>query len=136
MYWKKYMDTCVSFKSHLFEPFLSEEGQVNPHVYGAELAWWLSRELASEGIETTYPNSEDWGWFIEFLIDDNEYWLCCGNVDDSKSNWRVYLDCKPKSMFNRNKAPVEKAMPLLLALKTVLSRNVEISNIVWSSEIA
>lgn len=45
MYWKKYIDKCVSFESHLFEPFLSEEGQVNPRVYGAELAWWLSREL-------------------------------------------------------------------------------------------
>ena len=130
------MDTCVSFETHLFEPFLSEERQVNPCVYGAELAWWLSRELALEGIETTYPNNEDWGWFIEFFIDDNEYWLCCGNVDDSKSKWRVYLDCKAKSMFGRNKAPVEKAVPLLVALKTVVNRHAEISNIVWSNEIA
>ena len=47
------MDTCVDFESRLFAPFLSEEGQVNPQVYGAELAWWLSRELAQEGVETS-----------------------------------------------------------------------------------
>lgn len=130
------MDTCVDFESQIFRPFLSEEGQVNPFVYGAELAWWLSRELASEGVETTYPNNEDWGWFIEYFVDDNEYWLCCGNIDDSKNKWRVYLDCKAKSMFGRNKAPVKNAMPLLAALKKILDRCEDISNIVWSKEVA
>lgn len=129
------MDICVDFESPLFEPYLSEESQVNPCVYGAELAWWLSRELASEGIETTYPNSEDWGWFIEYSADESKYWLCCGNVDDSRSKWRVYLDCKAKSLFGRNNAPIEHAKPLLAALKTVLCRCEEISNIVWSKEI-
>jgi hypothetical protein len=54
---KKNMDTCVEFKSDLFKPFLSEAAQVNPDYYGAELAWWLSRELAIKGVETTYPKS-------------------------------------------------------------------------------
>ncbi len=129
------MDTCVDFESKLFSPFLSEDCQVNPHVYGAELAWWLSRELASEGVETTYPYNEDWGWFIEFFIDDNEYWLCCGNADDSNHKWRVYLDCKAKSMFGRNKAPIARAMPLLEALKMILERCEDITNIVWSNAI-
>lgn len=129
------MDKCVTFESHLFEPFLSEEKQVNPCVYGAELAWWLSKELASEGVETTYPNYEDWGWFIEFVVADNEYWLCCGNLDGSKTKWRVYLECKAKSMFGRNKAPLAKAAPVLLALKTVLNRNAEIFNIEWGVDI-
>lgn len=130
------MDTCVYFESNIFEPFLSEEAQVNPSVYGAELAWWLSRELASEGIETAYPNNEDWGWFIEYIVDDDEYWLCCGNVDDSKRKWRIYLECKAKGMFGRNKAPIEKAMPLLTELKKVLGRSKDVSNIVWSDKIA
>lgn len=129
------MDKCVTFESHLFEPFLSEDKQVNPCVYGAELAWWLSKELASEGVETTYPNYEDWGWFIEFVVADNEYWLCCGNLDRSKTKWRVYLECKAKSMFGRNKAPLVKAASILLALKTVLNRNAEIFNIEWGLDI-
>ena len=93
------MDTCVEFESRLFTPFHSEEGQVNPQVYGAELAWWLSRELAQEGVEASYPNSEDWGWFIEYIVDDHEYWLCCSNQDGFQNQWRVFLDCKAKGLF-------------------------------------
>ncbi len=126
------MDTCVDFKSELFKPFLSEEAQVNPNVYGAELAWWLARELALHGVETTYPEFEDWGWFIEYFVEDNEYWLCCGNIDDTDNKWRVYLDCKAKGIFGRNKAPVSIAKPLLQALATVLNNTDKIADIVWS----
>jgi hypothetical protein len=126
------MDTCVEFKSSLFKPFLSDDAQVIPMVYGADLAWWLSRVLAKRGVESTYPDYEDWGWFIEYIVDENEYWLCCGNIGDSDNEWRVYLDCKAKSLFGRNKAPVELAKPLITALHTVLSETEEISNITWS----
>jgi len=67
------MSTCVEFYSELFKPFLSEERQLAQHVYSSELAWWLSREMAPEGIEVTYPNNEDWGWLIEYFLEDNEY---------------------------------------------------------------
>lgn len=130
------MDICVDFKSDLFKPFLSEEAQVNPECYGAELAWWLSRELAAKGVETSYPNYEDWGWFVEYIVDDNEYWLCCGNVEGENNRWRVYLDCKAKSLFGRNNAPVEMAAPLLEALSTVLSESPEIQDIQWHPENA
>ncbi len=109
---------------------------MNPQVYGAELAWWLSRELAQEGVETSYPNSEDWGWFIEYIVDDHEYWLCCSNQDGFQNQWRVFLDCKAKGLFGRNKAPVASAMPLLNALNKVLEQCDGISNIVWSKEVA
>ncbi|MCV6624910.1 MAG: hypothetical protein OIF38_02370 [Cellvibrionaceae bacterium] len=126
------MDTCVDFESELFKPFLSEEAQVNPNVYGAELAWWFARELAKLGIETTYPKYEDWGWFIEYFVDDNEYWLCCGNVEDTKNKWRIYLVCKAKGMFGRNKAPVDMAKPLLKAVAKVLGDTEKVTNIGWS----
>lgn len=130
------MNTCVDFRSDLFKPFLSEEAQVNPQCYGAELAWWLSRELAKRGIETSYPNYEDWGWFVEYIVDDNEYWLCCGNVEGENNRWRVYLDRKAKSLFGRNKAPVEVAVPLLEALSEVLSESSAIKDIQWCPENA
>lgn len=37
------MKTSVAFDSDLFQPFLPESAQVNPKVYGAELAFWLSK---------------------------------------------------------------------------------------------
>ncbi|WP_413701987.1 hypothetical protein ACLKMH_10950 [Psychromonas sp. KJ10-10] len=57
------MKNTVTFKSDLFKPFLPEDSQVNPEVYGAELAYWLSKKLAEKNIITSYPESEDWGGF-------------------------------------------------------------------------
>jgi hypothetical protein len=53
------METSVDFESQMFRPYLSEEAQVNPGVFGAELAFWLSRQLAQRGVTTSYPRHED-----------------------------------------------------------------------------
>ena len=81
------METSVDFKSDLFTPFLPDESQVNPCVFGAELAYWLSQKLATIGVITSYPEYEDWGWFIEFIVEDNEYILCCSNTDENGKEW-------------------------------------------------
>ena len=52
----------AEFRSTKFAPVLPDDSQVNPQVYGAELAFWLCTELAKRGIVTSYPNFEDWGW--------------------------------------------------------------------------
>jgi hypothetical protein len=128
------METGVDFTSEKFKPFLPEDSQVNPHVYGAELAYWLSEKLAEKKVITTYPNNEDWGWFIEFFVDDNEYWLCCSNSDEQGKEWRCFLRPHAKSMFGRNKAHISHAEPLLLALRELLEETPEISNIKWSND--
>lgn len=130
------MDTCVEFTSDIFRPVLSEVSQVNPQVYGAELAWWLCQELARIGIETTYPNCEDRGWFVEYFIDDNEFWLCCANDPDMTDRWRIYLSPRAKSMFGRNKAPVQAASALLQGVAALLESNDSISDIAWSAKHA
>jgi hypothetical protein len=118
----------------LFKPFLPEEAQVNPQCYGAELAWWLSRALADKGVSTSYPNFEDWGWFIEYIIDGSEYWLCCGNLSGTENEWSIFLEPKSKGLFGRHKAPIEKAAKLLATLNDVLTQSSGISNINWSNE--
>ena len=55
----------VDFHSDAFAPVLPEDSQVNPEVYGAELAFWLCTELAKRGVVTSYPEYEDWGWYID-----------------------------------------------------------------------
>jgi hypothetical protein len=128
------MNTTVEFSSDLFKPFLPEISQVNPQTYGAELAFWLSKELAATGIITSYPNYEDWGWFIEYITEsEDEYWLCCSNKEGSDTEWLVYLDPKAKSLFGRNKAKPENAILLLDSLSNLLEKNQNISNIKWSS---
>ena len=125
------METEVEFTSTAFEPILPEELQVNPECYGAELAWWLCQKLVAEDVLVAYPNFEDWGWFVEHIVDDNEYWLCCGNVDGTKNRWLIYLKAHAKSMFGRNRAPVEAAVPLLSALRKILDQSEEVSDVEW-----
>lgn len=50
----------AEFRSAAFAPVLPEENQVNPSVYGAELAFWLCTELAKRNVATSYPEYEDW----------------------------------------------------------------------------
>jgi hypothetical protein len=129
------METSVEFDSALFEPFLPEDSQVNPEVYGAELAFWLSRKLAERGVVTSYPEYEDWGWYLEYATDEeDEYSLCCGNCEGSKSKWRCFLDSKSKGLFRRSKSDPGNASALLEALRAVLSTEPSISNIAWSTE--
>jgi hypothetical protein len=126
------METSVDFESNLFNPFLPEEDQVNPGVFGAELAWWLARQLAQRGVATSYPQNEDWGWFIEYLTGDgHEFWLCCANLDGAADRWRCYLEPKPKGLFGRGKAPLDAALPLMRALREVLEAEAGIRNLAW-----
>lgn len=130
------MNTAVEFRSEAFHPFLPEDSQVNPGVYGAELAFWLAEKLAAHGIVTSYPNYEDWGWFIEYVTaEEDEFWLCCGNVGGERKNWLCYIDPKAKGMFGRRKASIESASPLLEALRVVLEEAPEVSNIAWRESV-
>ena len=128
------METSVDFESRMFRPYLPEEAQVNPGVFGAELAFWLSRQLAQRGVTTSYPDREDWGWFIEYSTGDgNEYWLCCANRDGAQDKWRCCLEPREKGLFGRNKAPAEGARPLMLALRDVLTEESGISHVFWDT---
>jgi len=126
------MDTLVNFKSEMFKPFLPDDSQVNPGVFGAELAFWISKKLAQKGIITSYPEYEDWGWYVEYCLDDNEYRLCCGNVESSQTEWQCFLEPYTKGFFVRNKAPIELARVLLNAVREVLEETDGIDDIKWS----
>ncbi len=129
------METSVEFDSEMFRPYLPDEAQVNPGVYGAELTFWLSRQLASRGVITSYPNYEDWGWFIEYDTEDgNEYWLRCANRGRDQDKWQCYLDPKARNIFGRNKAPVAGAHLLMRALRDLLAEEPGIRSVTWSEQ--
>ena len=132
---KRNMDRTVDFDSILFHPFLSDEAQVNPRIYGAELAFWLSRKLAGRGIETSYPRSEDWGWYLEYSRQDGKaYLLRCANFDGNDSQWRCIVEPRGQGMLGLKKAPLDDAAPLLQALRSILSSEGDIHNVTWSDE--
>lgn len=89
----------VELHTDAFRPYLPEEAQVNPGVYGFELASWLSRELARAGVATSYPTSEDWGWLIEHKTDGSACMIGCASVADSGEGylgrpiqWRIFIE--------------------------------------------
>ena len=110
------------FQSPLFAPYLPDDAQVNPNVLGFELAHWLSRELAAAGTMTSYPNYEDWGWYLDFADGDVEYMICCsGSAEDGGAfEWRVYVET-PKKMF-RKTAPGPAAPAVLDRIRGMLTR--------------
>jgi hypothetical protein len=82
----------VEFRSSRLSPVLPDDAQVNPGRYGAELAFWLCVELAKRGVVTSYPESEDWGWFIEYITESgSEFAIHCGNIDGTSDQWLLSL---------------------------------------------
>lgn len=129
------MQNAVTFSSIRFRPVLPEESQVNPGRYGAELAFWLCTRLAEAGVVTSYPNYEDWGWFIEYITpEDDAFWLCCGNVEGENDRWHCFLQPKSKGMLRRKIPPVETARPLLNALACILQKEDTVHDITWSAD--
>jgi hypothetical protein len=124
----------AEFRSSRFAPVLPEDSQVNPEVYGAELAFWLSSELAKRGVVTSYPNSEDWGWYIEYYTaGGSEFAVHCGNVGGAKDHWLLSLRRYGRKMFGRDKPPYEEAAPLIAGIRGLLSGD-GFSDVKWLHE--
>jgi hypothetical protein len=120
------------FKSDHFVPVLPEDSQVNPGVYGAELAFWLSAELARASVVTSYPNAEDWGWFIEFLPESgSEFAVHCGNEEGARDRWLLSLRRHARKMFGRDKPPFEEASKLIAAIRALLTASPYVQEMEW-----
>jgi hypothetical protein len=93
----------IEFTTDKFLPTLPEECQTNPGAYGFELALWLAHQLLRNGIVTSYPQSEDWGWFIEFTDEaETEIQIGCSSMashgdgyQGKPIEWSVFI--KPHS---------------------------------------
>ena len=89
----------IEFESDKFLPFLPEESQGNPGVYGFELSTWLSRSLAQRGVVATYPLGEDWGWLLEYFPGELEMAIGCSSVCGEGEGyvgkpitWSIFVD--------------------------------------------
>jgi hypothetical protein len=79
----------IEFTSAEFLPVLPEECQGNPGVYGFELASWLAKMLAGQGIVTSYPLGEDWGWMIEYSNPaEVEFTIGCSSMAEEGEGYR------------------------------------------------
>jgi hypothetical protein len=125
----------VEFRSELFMPVLPDECQVNPGVYGAELAFWLAGQLARQGVITSYPECEDWGWFIEFNPESGaEFAVHCGNLEGTADQWLISLRRYGRRIFGRDKPSFEDAQPLVEAIRMVIAAVVPAAQLNWLYE--
>ncbi|MCP5419027.1 MAG: hypothetical protein H6970_00860 [Gammaproteobacteria bacterium] len=122
----------AEFHSEKFAPVLPEESQVNPAVYGAELAFWIAQELARRGLAPSYPESEDWGWCVEWSTPEGaEFALHCCNTEGRKDHWCIALRRFGRKWFGRDKPPYTDAVELLDALKASLDAEPSITELKW-----
>ena len=89
----------IEFQSDRFLPFLAEDAQANPGVYGFELATWLAQTLGSRGLATSYPLGEDWGWLLEYFENELEVIIGCSSICSEgdgyrgrEITWSIFLD--------------------------------------------
>ena len=122
----------VEFRSPEFAPLLPDESQVNPGVYGAELAYWLSGALARAGTTTSYPESEDWGWYVEYSTESGaEFAVHCGNIDGTDDRWLLSLRRFGRKLFGRDKPSFSEARPLVDAIQRCLESHGSITDMEW-----
>jgi hypothetical protein len=101
----------IEFTTVQFRPYLPEDSQTNPGVYGFELAHWLSMELMKRKVVTSYPLGEDWGWFIEYLDGETELMICCSSQADPGDGytgepiqWSIFIRA-PGGFFRKRGGP-------------------------------
>lgn len=70
------------FTSDLFRIEPGEDGEINPRLYGRQLAQWLKLQLESRGYEVEPVIAEDWGRCLMCSRDPFLLWVGCGNEWD------------------------------------------------------
>jgi len=70
------------FKSSKFEIETGEDEEINPRIYGRQLARWLKRQLEEKDYSVEEIINEDWGRCLMCCRDPFMLWVGCGNMTD------------------------------------------------------
>jgi hypothetical protein len=71
-----------SFKSTLFEIEPGEDEEINPRMYGRQLAAWLKAQLQARGYGVEPIIAEDWGRCLMCSREPFRLYVACGSVTD------------------------------------------------------
>ncbi len=121
-------DRAIFVTTDLFEVEKVGEHFINPRCFGQEFAQLLRERLAKEGIETSDPIQEDFGWVLLLGKAPRKLTLSIGILDDSIGRvpavWRVDLAFEkglngPGSWFR--KAPDSELISKFALIQSVLS---------------
>ena len=73
------------FKSAKFEIEPGEDADINPRIYGRQLAVWLKARLEQHGYAVENIIIEDWGRCLMCQRDPFMLWVGCGNMSDRRT---------------------------------------------------
>jgi len=76
------------FKSSKFEIEPGEDEEINPGIYGRQLARWLKERLTEKGYPVEGIINEDWGRCLVCSREPFMLWVGCGNVTDDETGSR------------------------------------------------
>jgi hypothetical protein len=70
------------FKSSLFEIEPGEDDEINPGIYGRQLALWMKQKLDAGGYPVESILTEDWGRCLMCQRSPYSLWVGVASVDD------------------------------------------------------
>ncbi len=70
------------FRSARFEIERGEDEEINPGIYGKQLAEWLKARLEERGYTVEPIINEDWGRCLMCSRDPFRLWVGCANMTD------------------------------------------------------
>lgn len=91
------MAHTISFRTTLFDPSVEPENPYNP-IAGQSALVWLRASVLGDGYQTSEPDCEDWGWYIEVQVADASYTVgaTCFLEDDEPAeealDWMIQID--------------------------------------------
>lgn len=73
------------FTSSKFEIEPGEDAEINPGIYGRQLAVWLKERLEQSGYVVEDVINEDWGRCLVCQREPFMLWVGCGNMSDHRA---------------------------------------------------
>jgi hypothetical protein len=73
------------FTSSLFDVEPGEDEEINPRLYGRQLALWLQKQLEQRGYTIDCIVAEDWGRCLMTADEPFALWVGCGSSGDYRT---------------------------------------------------
>ena len=125
------MRTVATFESREFNLTEHREYFINEGGFGDDLGRWLIGKLRAVGADTAAePGQEDFGWYVDYTIDDQPFCAVIGNAGGEF--WFVVVERKagfPGSMFGGRRRNIPESG--VTRLHEILSSSAEVSNLQW-----
>ena len=125
--------TTARFKSTRFRPLRPESEQVNPGVYGEELARWLAARLRERGDAEPRVDYEDFAWLVELGLGAGDAWIFCANEYGSSDVWMIDVRPRPRFLgwFRSPAVTPDDLFGLCRRLHVILSSEATVTDLEW-----